>query len=83
VEGSKQILQEITGAGSYGGRVLSILNLLFRKPSNLIFLEAEPEHSLMQYLGGELGLSLADFDILGRQGYTSMIAKELKGSGVF
>lgn len=75
VEGSKQILQEITGAGSYGGRVLSILNLLFRKSPNLIFLEAEPEQSLMQYLAGDLGLSLADFDILDRHGYTTLISR--------
>lgn len=75
VEGSEQILQEITGAGSYGGRVLAILNLLFRKRSNLIFLESEPEPSLMQYLAGELGLSLADFDILDRQAYTTLIAR--------
>ena len=74
VEGSKQILQEIAGARSYGGRVLPILNLLFRKGSNLIFLEAEPEPSLMQYLTGEIGLSLPGFDILDRDGYTTMTA---------
>jgi hypothetical protein len=72
VEESKQLIQEISGATTYGGRVLSILDLLFRGRPNLILLEARPNQPLMEYHAGVLGLSLPDFEILGRGEYAGL-----------
>jgi hypothetical protein len=69
VEGSKELIQEISGAATYGGRVLSILNLLFHGRPNLILLETAPDKSLTHYLSSVLGLSLPDYAILDHRGY--------------
>ena len=72
VEGSKQLIQELSGAASYGGRVISILNLLCRRRPNLIFVEVEPDQNLMRYLSNGLGLTLPDYDILDHDGYNAL-----------
>ncbi len=68
-EATQQLMNEITGAHTYGGRVLSILDLLFRRRPNLMLLEVEPEFSLMEYLLREVGLSLPQHEILEQPTY--------------
>jgi hypothetical protein len=63
------LISQIYGAHSYGSRVLSILNLLFRGGPNTIFLEAPPEPNLLDYLSGDLHLSLPNFSVLDQRGY--------------
>ncbi len=72
VEGSKELIQGIAGAATYGGRVLSILNLLFRGRPNLILLETAPDESLTHYFSSVLGLSLPDYAILDHHGYRTL-----------
>lgn len=70
-----ELIQQIAGARSYGGRVVSILNLLFHRGPNKILLEAAPEPNLMDYLSGDLGLSLPAVEVLDRRGYQDLAAK--------
>ncbi len=69
VDETRQLMDEITGSHSYGGRVMSILDLLFRERPNLILLEVAPEPSLIEYLYGELGLSIPRYDTIDLSGY--------------
>jgi hypothetical protein len=74
------LISQIYGAHSYGGRVVSILNLLFQGGPNKILLEAAPEPSLLDYLSGDLRLSLPSFDVLDHHGYQNLVTT-LKGKG--
>jgi hypothetical protein len=79
-EEAAELMKQITGAQSYGGRVMSILNLLFHRGPNKILLEAPPETSLLDYLSGDLRLSLPGFDVLDHRGYCELAAKNPSGS---
>ena len=70
-----ELLRQIAGSRSYGGRVVSILNLLFRRGPNKLLLEAAPEPNLMDYLSGDLGLSLPAVEVLDQRGYQDLAAK--------
>jgi hypothetical protein len=74
-EETEQLISQIYGAHSYGTRVMSILNLLFRRGPNKIFLEAPPEPNLLDYLSGHLGLSLPSFAVLSHRDYQDLAAK--------
>jgi hypothetical protein len=67
------LISQIYGAHSYGSRVVSILNLLFRRGPNKIFLEATPEPNLLDYLSGDLRLSLPSFAVLDHRGYQNLV----------
>jgi len=64
VEETRQLMEEITGAHSYGGRVIAILNLLFSQRPNAMLLEAAPEPSLVKYLTEAINLSTPQTEIL-------------------
>jgi hypothetical protein len=74
------LISQIYGAHSYGSRVVCILNLLFRRGPNKIFLEAPPEPNLLDYLAGDLRLSLPSFAVLDQRGYQDLV-KTLKAKG--
>lgn len=74
-EETSDLLQQIAGAQSYGGRVISILNLLFRRGPNKILVETAPEPSLLDYLSGDLRLSLPEFEVLDYRGYRDLVGK--------
>ena len=77
------LISQIYGAHSYGSRVVSILNLLFRRGPNKIFLEAPPEPNLMDYLSGDLQLSLPSFAVLDHRGYQDLVTTlKTRGSEV-
>ncbi|HKY08344.1 MAG TPA: hypothetical protein VJQ55_08885, partial [Candidatus Binatia bacterium] len=69
VDETRQLMDEITGSHSYGGRVMSIFDLLFRERPNFVLLEVAPAPSLIEYLHGELGLSIPRYDTIDRSGY--------------
>lgn len=71
-EQAKHLLKGISGAAGYGGRVLCVLNILYRQQPNLILLEAKPDESLTRYLSNDLGLSLPDYAILDHTGYRQL-----------
>jgi hypothetical protein len=70
-----ELVRRITGATSYGGRVISILNILFHRGPNKILLEAPPEPSLLDYFSGDLKLSLPTFEVLDHRRYEDLAAK--------
>jgi hypothetical protein len=72
------LISQIYGAHSYGSRVISILNLLFRRGPNRILLEAAPEPNLLKYLSEDLRLSLPTFQTLDQRGYRELVSA-LKG----
>lgn len=80
-EEASELLKQITGLPSYGGRVISILNLLFRGGPNKILVETAPEPSLLDYLSGDLRLSLPAFDVLDYRGYRELVGKLQAGDG--
>ncbi len=61
---TKVLEGEICGMPTYGGRVVSILNLIFRNKKNLVILETPPDESLLEYLSNKLGISIPDIEIL-------------------
>jgi hypothetical protein len=73
-EQAHDLISQIYGAHSYGSRVVSILNLLFGRGPNKIFLEAPPEPNLLDYLSGDLRLSLPSFAVLDHRGYQDLVA---------
>ncbi|MEX0806515.1 MAG: hypothetical protein WD688_24835 [Candidatus Binatia bacterium] len=80
-EETDDLLSQIYGAHSYGSRVVSILNLLFHRGPNKILLEAAPEPNLLDYLSGDLRLSLPSFDVLDHRGYQDLVSTlQAKGS---
>ncbi len=57
-EQTRHLVRNIKGFSSYGGRLLPILDLLYKAGDNLLVLAAEPEQSLMDYFQHSLGLRL-------------------------
>lgn len=75
------LISQIYGAHSYGSRVISILNLIFRRGPNKIFLEAAPEPNLLNYLAEDLSLSLPTFEVLDQRGYRDLVSALKRGDG--
>jgi hypothetical protein len=75
-EETRQLMDEITGSHSYGGRVMSILDLLFHERPNLMLLEVAPEPSLVKYLTDELGLPLPQYEIMVLSDYERLASAE-------
>jgi len=69
---TEQLMNEIRGSHSYGGRVISILDLLFHGRPNLILVETSPNTGLTNYLADTLGLSLPLTAILPSEDYATL-----------
>ncbi len=70
--GLKRLKQQITGVETYGGRLVPIINLIFKGDTNLLVLERPPDQSLMRYFEKDLGLSLPNIAILSHTVYDSL-----------
>ncbi len=73
------LCQEIKGAESYGGRLIPVLDLIFRGRDNLLVLERAPEPSLLEFFGGELELTLPRVAILPHPEYCQMVDHSKSG----
>lgn len=72
-EGETETLRaHVGGIETYGGRLVPIINLLFRGPDNLLILERTPDDTLMTYFREEIGLSLPDMRILSHDEYCAL-----------
>ncbi len=72
-EGQTDLLaKEVGGIESYGGRLLPIIDLLFRGKDNLLVLESPPNRALCDYFQGTLGLSLPKLSTLGHADYAKL-----------
>lgn len=56
---------------SYGGRLIPVINTIFRGRDNVLVLEREPDPALCQYFQEGLGLDLPRIEILAHHKYTS------------
>lgn len=61
IEQMKQLKKEVSGADTYGGRLLPIIDILFKGGRNLLILEKEPNESILKYQREVLELSLPDY----------------------
>jgi len=67
-----RILQEHVGRiNTYGGRLIPIIDLLFRSGRNLLILEREPAPELMTFFRDELHLTLPDTLVIPHSLYTT------------
>ncbi|MFC1478549.1 hypothetical protein ACFL57_03735 [Candidatus Margulisiibacteriota bacterium] len=79
-EQTDQLVEELKGVPTYGGRLVPLLDLIFKKKQNLIFLEALPDKALLEYLGNRLGLSLPGIEVLPDDYYDSVKKQILAGN---
>ncbi len=54
---------EVSGVNTYGGRLVPILNILFKNSDNVLILEKEPCKSLQNYFTRELNLTIPRMEI--------------------
>ncbi|MDP7555177.1 MAG: hypothetical protein QGF31_03255, partial [Nitrospinota bacterium] len=59
---TKVMEREICGMPTYGGRLVSILNLIFRNKKNLVILEAPPDEAILEYVSNKLDISIPDIE---------------------
>ena len=71
-EQTASLTAEVGEIDSYGGRLIPILNLLFRNENNLLVLEREPDEILCRYLSDDLGLSLPGMQVLRHAEYVEL-----------
>jgi hypothetical protein len=72
-EAETQALRDEVGEiDSYGGRLVPILNLLFRGGDNVLVLEREPDAALCGYFRDDLGLTLPEFILMSRAQYDQL-----------
>lgn len=69
---TKVLEGEIRGIPTYGGRVISVLDLIFRGKNNLVLMETPPDKSLVDYVKNSLGVSIPDMEILSYECYQSL-----------
>jgi len=62
--GTTSLREEVGEIDSYGGRLVPLINLLFKEPSNMLVLQNAPDEALCRYFREDLGLSLPDMHIL-------------------
>jgi hypothetical protein len=66
------LAEEVGEIDSYGGRLIPILNLIFRGGNSLLVLEREPDEHLCRYFSQGLGLDLPELKILEHSDYVEM-----------
>lgn len=72
VQETEHLLNAIAGANSYGGRLLAIMDLLFRGGNNAVFLESPPDSGLIAYLKENLELSVPSFALMDAETYDGL-----------
>ncbi|MCA9088665.1 MAG: hypothetical protein KDA90_08515 [Planctomycetaceae bacterium] len=69
---TQSLTNEVGEIDSYSGRLIPILNLLFRGGDNLLILEREPDEALCRYLRNDLGLSLPELRVMRHRDYVAL-----------
>jgi hypothetical protein len=72
---TENLRQQIGNLETYGGRLIPIINLIFRGDNNLLVLEKSPDQTLMRYFQEDLGLSLPNIAILSHSVYDSLLTQ--------
>ena len=73
VDGLNSLKQQIRGVDTYGGRLIPIINILFKGDNNLLVLERPPDKTLLRYFEEDLDLDLPNIVILSHSIYESLI----------
>lgn len=71
----ERLKQYVAGVETYGGRLIPIINLIFRRDNNLLVLERPPDQTLLRYFEKDLDLSLPNIAILSHSVYDSLLNK--------
>ncbi len=69
---TEKLAQEVGEIDSYGGRLIPILNLIFRGGNSLLVLEREPDKHLCRYLEEGLGLQIPEMITLDHPDYVEI-----------
>lgn len=75
---TRALADEVGQIDSYGGRLLPVLDLLYRGGRNLLVLEREPDQDLAEYFRKTLALSLPEVRVLRHCDY-ERLGRELRG----
>ena len=71
----EKLKQQIGNLETYGGRLIPIINLMFRSVDNLLVLEKPPDQTLMRYFKEDLGMSLPNIEILPHSAYETLLTQ--------
>jgi len=74
------LIKEVGALGSYGGRLIPLINLIFKGDKNVLVLEREPDQNLIDYFENTLKLKLPEIDILNHKDYCALARSEEAGS---
>ncbi len=73
--GLEKLKQQVGNLETYGGRLIPIIDLIFRSNNNLLVLEKPPDQTLMRYFQEDLGLSLPNIAILPHSTYETLLTQ--------
>ena len=73
IDGLNRLKQQIKGVDTYGGRLIPIVNILFKGDNNLLVLEKPPDQTLLRYFEEDLDLSLPNITILSHSVYDTLL----------
>jgi len=71
-EETRLLAQQVQGAETYGGRLVPILNLLYRGNDNRLLLERRPDEQLVTYFRDELRLGIPEIEVLTHDEYVAL-----------
>ena len=82
--GLEKLKQQVGNLETYGGRLIPIIDLIFRSNNNLLVLEKPPDQTLMRYFQEDLGLSLPNIAILPHSTYETLLTQvdKLRHDGI-
>ena len=72
-EEANALKREVGRLSSYGGRLLPIINTLFRGDNNLLVVDQAPNEALSNYFVESLGLDLPDVEVLPFDDYQTFV----------
>ncbi len=73
IDGLNSLKQQIKGVDTYGGRLIPIINILFKGDNNLLVLEKPPDQTLLRYFKEDLNLSLPNISVLSHSVYDTLL----------
>ena len=73
IDGLNELKQQINGVDTYGGRLIPIINILFRGDNNLLVLERPPDKTLLRYFEEDLNLTLPNITVLSHSVYDTLL----------
>jgi len=79
---TETLRQQVGGLETYGGRLIPIIDLLFKGGDNLLVLEVPPDEMLLRHYSRELGLHIPKVEILPHKLYNNICGNHATGDDV-